>query len=96
MFFRYERDFVIEGKPYDGYDRHNAEIAAFHLDRVLDFRRAPLVVGRKINLKKEVMPVATERLLKTFREKGLINCQLLFLLSIFSCTIVHYFLSTGR
>ena len=62
---------MIEGKPYDGYDRHNAEIAAFHLDRLLDFRRSPLVVGRTINLKEEIMPVATERLLKTFRKKGM-------------------------
>jgi len=70
MFCRYERDHIIEGKPYDGYDRHNAEIASFHLDRLLDFRRSPLVVGRRVNLKEDIMPVATERLLKTFREKG--------------------------
>ena len=49
---RYERDTIIEGNSWDGYDRHNAEIAAFHLDRVLNFRRSPLVVGRKINLRK--------------------------------------------
>lgn len=30
--FRYRRDTVITGDPYAGYDRHNAEIAAFHLD----------------------------------------------------------------
>lgn len=28
---RYERDHVIDGNAWDGYDRHNAEIAAFHL-----------------------------------------------------------------
>lgn len=67
---RYERDFIIEGKPYEGYDRHNAEIAAFHLDRILDYRRAPIVVGRTLNLKTEIMPVASAKLLETFQEKG--------------------------
>jgi len=66
---RYERDFIIEGKPYEGYDRHNAEIAAFHLDRILDYRRAPIVVGRTLNLKTEIMPVASAKLLETFQEK---------------------------
>ena len=30
---RYSRDYVVEGKPYEGHDRHNAEIMAFHLSR---------------------------------------------------------------
>ncbi|TRZ01662.1 hypothetical protein DNTS_006147 [Danionella cerebrum] len=63
---RYRRDYVVEGEPYAGYDRHNAEIAAFHLDRILGFRRAPLVVGRFMNLKTEIKPVATDQLLSTF------------------------------
>ena len=70
-YIRYERDDVIQGKAYDGYDRHNAEIASFHLDRLLDFRRAPLVVGRFVNLKTEILPVATDQLKKTFRSKSL-------------------------
>lgn len=104
--FRYRRDFVVEGEPYAGYDRHNAEVAAFHLDRyihvmdtvvcvsvrsvsrkticcccccfvcvfnairILGFRRAPLVVGRYINLRTEIKPVATDQLLSTFLMQG--------------------------
>ncbi|KAG9350958.1 hypothetical protein JZ751_024847 [Albula glossodonta] len=63
---RYSRDYVVEGEPYAGYDRHNAEVAAFHLDRILGFRRAPLVVGRFVNLRTEIKPVATDQLLSTF------------------------------
>ncbi|KAH0514722.1 Glycosaminoglycan xylosylkinase [Microtus ochrogaster] len=176
---RYSRDYVVEGEPYAGYDRHNAEVAAFHLDsaarslwygtvrhcdgkvvqggevekrvvewfmgwergkseevtvvrnrlmgmtcllpeskvmpnlaiakgqscpealkqlrshdlmsvapviteghaeayglgaRILGFRRAPLVVGRYVNLRTEIKPVATEQLLSTFLTVGNNTC----------------------
>lgn len=67
---RYERDKVLGGTPYEGYDRHNAEIAAFHLDRLLGFNRAPPAAGRIINLNTEVLPVCKNKLRKTFFTDG--------------------------
>ncbi|XP_014663876.1 PREDICTED: glycosaminoglycan xylosylkinase-like [Priapulus caudatus] len=67
---KYARDKVIKGTPYAGYDRHNGEIAAFHLGRILGLRRIPVAVGRRINLTSELMPVAELRLLETFLVKG--------------------------
>ena len=70
---RYERDYIVEGGPYSGFDRHNGEIAAFHLDRILGFYRAPIVTGRIINLKTEANSIQPA-LKKTFFKKGNNTC----------------------
>ncbi|KAK6641654.1 hypothetical protein RUM44_013369 [Polyplax serrata] len=62
----YKRNEIIRGSVYAGKDRHNAEVAAFHLSLLLNIRRVPLTVGRKINIRREVMPVASQELLNTF------------------------------
>lgn len=65
----YDRDTIIQGQPYDGHDRHNGEIASFHLSRILGLRRAPLVVGRIVDLQKEIIPVSSQKLGQTFFTK---------------------------
>lgn len=42
----------------------------YPLCRILGFRRAPLVVGRYVNLRTEIKPVATDQLLSTFLMQG--------------------------
>lgn len=73
MFQRYSRNQSIEGPVYAGKDRHNAEVAAFHLGLILGFRKSPLVVGRRISLRREVMPVADQELIETFYQEGILN-----------------------
>ncbi|XP_041673440.1 extracellular serine/threonine protein kinase FAM20C-like [Cheilinus undulatus] len=52
---------------FSDFERHNAEIAAFHLDRVLGFNRIPPVVGRLINVTSEIREITTDhKLSRTF------------------------------
>jgi hypothetical protein len=48
------------------YERHHAEIAAFHLDWVLGFHNVPPTIGRKINMTSEIKNVADLNLVKSF------------------------------
>ncbi|XP_067929825.1 glycosaminoglycan xylosylkinase-like [Watersipora subatra] len=62
----YSGDYVMVGTAYAGKDRHNAEIAAFHLNRIIGLNRAPIIVGRKVDLESELRPVAHKNLLNTY------------------------------
>ncbi|XP_077425988.1 extracellular serine/threonine protein kinase FAM20C [Vanacampus margaritifer] len=52
---------------FSDFERHNAEIGAFHLDRILGYRRIPPVVGRRVDVIKEIKNITTDRrLARTF------------------------------
>ncbi|XP_031666902.1 extracellular serine/threonine protein kinase FAM20C [Oncorhynchus kisutch] len=52
---------------FSDFERHNAEIAAFHLDRVLGYRRIPPAVGRLVDVVTEIKDITTDhKLARTF------------------------------
>ncbi|CAF1261028.1 unnamed protein product [Rotaria sp. Silwood1] len=51
---------------FSDVERHHAEIAAFHLDKVLGFYRVPPLVGRLIDITRDIREKATDELAKTF------------------------------
>lgn len=62
---KYSRDYITDG-IYAGADRHNGEIIAFHLARILQLPYVPIVSSRIIDVVHEVKAVASPTLLRTF------------------------------
>lgn len=61
----YDKEKIIEGPVYAGKDRYGSEILSFFLSGILNRPLAPISVERVVNVKLELLPVATTRLLST-------------------------------
>ena len=71
---RYKRDEIISGEAYAGADRHNGEIVAFYLSRLLNMPFVPIVTSRIVHVDNEIKKVASPSLLTTFLTKNNRSC----------------------
>lgn len=71
----YEVDEVIGGSVvYAGKDRHRSEIAAFYLGAALEMPWTPIVVGRYLDMEKDIYEKADKDLLETIQPvTGVVN-----------------------
>lgn len=70
----YRKEKIIEGPVYAGKDRYGSEIVGFYLSVIFKKPLVPMSVERQISLKREIIPVATQRLFDTFFEKDNKTC----------------------
>ncbi|XP_031624802.1 extracellular serine/threonine protein CG31145-like [Contarinia nasturtii] len=69
MRFSREMEIALPNQmQYAEFERHTAEIAAYHLDRLLGFRRTMPVIGRILNVTSEIYEIAHNNLSDTFFE----------------------------
>jgi len=70
----YHKEKIIEGPVYAGKDRYGSEIVAFYLSVLLKKPLTPMSVERILSVKRDILPVATRRLLNTTFERNNKTC----------------------